>query len=143
MNKNLIKIIESLNARYKIGEIESIKTDDCNDLIIEIKICDILFSFTALRHICKEVDDLVADGEYTQAIKNIQSFLLNCLKSINLSYVFADIYEPYSSKQDIYEIIDQISKLEKKLISVTEKIDLELMVYDKNENLAEELRNNI
>lgn len=143
MNKNLIRIIESLNDRYKMGEIESITTDDCSDLIIEIRICDILFSFTALRHICKEVEDLVADGEYTQAIKNVQSFLLSCLRSIKLSHVFDDIYEPYSSKQDIYEVIDQISKLEKKLISVTEKIDLELMVYDKNENLAEELRNNI
>ena len=50
MNKNLIKIIESLNARYEIGEIESITTDECSDLIIEIRICDILFSFTALRH---------------------------------------------------------------------------------------------
>ena len=74
MNKNLIKIIESLNARYKIGEIESIKTDDCNDLIIEIRICDSLFSFTALRYICKEVDDLVADGEYTQSIKKRSKF---------------------------------------------------------------------
>lgn len=143
MNKNLIKIIESLNARYEIGEIESITTDECSDLIIEIRICDILFSFTALRHICKEVEDLVEDGEYTQSIKNVQSFLLSCLRSIKLSHVFADIYEPYSPKQDIYEVIDQISKLEKKLISVTEKIDLELTVFDKNENLAGELRNNI
>lgn len=143
MNKNLIRIIESLNNRYKMGEIESIKTDDCSDLIIEIRICDILFSLTALRYICKEVEDLVANSEYTQAIKNVQSFLLSCLRSIKLSHVFADIYEPYSSKQDIYEVIDQISKLEKKLISVTEKIDLELTVFDKNKNLAGKLKNNI
>ena len=49
MNKNLIRIIESLNDRYKIGEIESITTDECSDLIVEIRICDILFSFHLLH----------------------------------------------------------------------------------------------
>lgn len=143
MNKNLIRIIESLNDRYKIGEIESITTDECSDLIIEIRICNILFSFTTLRHICKEVEDLVEDGEYTQSIKNVQSFLLNCLNSINIGYAFADLYQPYSPVENIYEIIDKMNKLEATLRDVTEKIRLELTVYDKNENLAQELRNSI
>lgn len=143
MNKNLIRIIESLNDRYKIGEIESIKTDNCSDLIIEIRICDILFSFTALRHFCKEVEDLVISGEYTQSIKNVQSFLLNCLNGINIGYTFADLYQPYSPVENIYEIIDKMNKLENTLRDVTEKIRLELTAYDKNENLAQELRNNI
>lgn len=143
MNKNLIRIIESLNDRYKIGEIESIKTDNCSDLIIEIRICDILFSFTALRHFCKEVEDLVISGEYTQSIKNVQSFLLNCLNGINIGYTFADLYQPYSPVENIYEIIDKMNKLENTLKDITEKIRLELTVYDKNENLAQELKNNI
>lgn len=143
MNKNLITIIESLNDRYKIGEIESIRTDDCGDLIIEIKICDILFSFTTLIHFCKEVEDLVISGEYTQSIKNVQSFLLNCLNSINIGYTFADLYQPYSPVENIYEIIDKMNKLENTLRDVTEKIRLELTVYDKNENLTQELKNNI
>lgn len=143
MNKNLIKIIESLNDRYKIGEIESLTTDDCDDLIIEIRICDILSSFTALRHFCKEVEDLVADGEYTQAIKNVQSFLLNCLAGVNIGYCFAELYQPYSQVENIYEIVDKMNMLQNTLGDVTEKIRLELTVYDKNENLAQELRNNI
>ena len=86
---------------------------------------------------------MVISGKYAQSIKNVQSFLLNCLNSINIGYTFADLYQPYSPVENIYEIINKMNKLENTLRDVTEKIRLELTVYDKNENLAQELRNNI
>ena len=65
--EKLIKAIESLNERYKIGEIEDF-CDNGDDLVAEIRINQILFSFTFSSGFCEDFDFCIKERINIQAM---------------------------------------------------------------------------
>ena len=136
--EKLIKAIESLNERYKIGEIEDF-CDNGDDLVVEIRINHILFYFTFSNGFCEDFDFCIKERINIQAIKNVQALILDELSSIDIGFLFADMYEPYSSSTLLFDIIDDLKKLENHLNHLTNMINHDLRFYDENEKLIKEL----
>lgn len=136
--EKLIKAIESLNERYKIGEIEDF-CDNGDDLVAEIRINQILFSFTFLNGFCEGFDLCIKERNYIQSIKNIQALILVELSSVDIGFLFGDMYKPYSSSTLLFETVDNLRKLKKHLNYLINMINHDLKSYDENEKLMKEL----
>ena len=136
--EKLIKAIESLNERYKIGEIEDF-CDNGDDLVAEIRINQILFSFTFSNGFCEDFDLCIKERNYIQSIKNIQALILVELSSVDIGFLFGDMYKPYSSSTLLFETVDNLRKLEKHLNYLINMINHDLKSYDENEKLMKEL----
>lgn len=136
--EKLIKAIESLNERYKIGEIEDF-CDNGDDLVAEIRINQILFSFTFSNGFFEDFDLCIKERNYIQSIKNIQALILIELSSVDIGFLFGDMYKPYSSSTLLFEMVDNLKELEKHLNYLTNMINHDLKSYDENEKLIKEL----
>lgn len=61
------------------------------------------------------------------------------LSSIDIGFLFGDMYKPYSSSTLLFETVDNLKELEKHLNHLTNIINHDLKSYDKNEKLMKEL----
>ena len=61
------------------------------------------------------------------------------LSSVDIGFLFGDMYKPYSSSTLLFETVDNLRKLENNLNHLTNIINHDLRSYDENKKLMKEL----
>lgn len=125
-NKNnpekIMEIFKSINEKYKIGEVRDLKLEPTGDLYIKIKINSFLFELFMTKKKYNSINKDINDGNEKAVYDKISNFIVECLKDIDIKYLFDSWYDPYDEEASPFELVDSLRALERKTNEIIKNI---------------------
>lgn len=125
-NKNnqekIMEIFRSINEEYKIGEIKDLQPEPTGDLYIKIKINSFLFELFMTKKKYNSINKDINDGNEKAVYDKISNFIVECLKDIDIEYLFDSWYDPNDEEQSPFELVDMLRTLEHKTNNIIKNI---------------------
>lgn len=125
-NKNnqekIMEIFRSINEEYKIGEIKDLQPEPTGDLYIKIKINSFLFELFMTKKKYNSINKDINDGNEKAVYDKISNFIVECLKDIDIEYLFDSWYDPYDEEVSPFELVDSLRALERKTNEIIKNI---------------------
>lgn len=125
-NKNnpekIMEIFKSINEKYKIGEVRDLKLEPTGDLYIKIKINSFLFELFMTKKKYNSINKDINDGNEKAVYDKISNFIVECLKDIDIEYLFDSWYDPYDEEVSPFELVDSLRALERKTNEIIKNI---------------------
>ena len=128
-NKNnqekIMEIFRSINEEYKIGKIKDLQPEPTGDLYIKIKINSFLFELFMTKKKYNFINKDINDGNEKAVYDKISNFIVECLKDIDMEYLFDSWYDPYDEEVSPFELVDSLRALERKTNEIIKNIKSE------------------
>lgn len=125
-NKNnqekIMEIFRSINEEYKIGKIKDLQPEPTGDLYIKIKINSFLFELFMTKKKYNSINKDINDGNEKAVYDKISNFIVECLKDIDIKYLFDSWYDPYDEEASPFELVDSLRALERKTNEIIKNI---------------------
>ena len=121
-NKKIMEIFRSINEEYKIGEIKDLQPEPTGDLYIKIKINSFLFDLFMTKKKYNSINKDINDGNEKAVYDKISNFIVECLKDIDIKYLFDSWYDPYDEEASPFELVDMLRTLEHKTNNIIKNI---------------------
>lgn len=120
--KKIMEIFESINKKYKIGEIEDSQIDLTGDFYIKIRINSFLLELFMTKKKYDSINKDINDGNEKAAYDKISNFITECLADIDIKYLFDSWYDPYDEEASPFELVDMLRTLEHKTNNIIKNI---------------------
>lgn len=125
-NKNnqekIMEIFRSINEEYKIGKIKNSQPEPTGDLYIKIKINSFLFELFMTKEKYNSINKDINDGNEKAVYDKISNFIVECLKDIDIEYLFDSWYDPYDEEVSPFKLVDSLRSLERKTNHIIKNI---------------------